>query len=141
MDGVDLTIRSGEILGLVGESGCGKSITSLSIMRLIAPPGKVLEGEILLDGQNLLELPESEMMKVRGNRISMIFQQPQTALNPVFRAGDQIAEVLSIHQSFGKEAGAGTRGGAAQDGGHSRRGAPGRCPSRMSFRAAWRSAS
>jgi oligopeptide/dipeptide ABC transporter ATP-binding protein len=105
VDGVDLTIRSGEILGLVGESGCGKSITSLSIMRLIAPPGKVLEGEILLDGQNLLDLPESEMMKVRGNRISMIFQQPQTALNPVFRAGDQIAEVLSIHESFGKEAG------------------------------------
>jgi oligopeptide/dipeptide ABC transporter ATP-binding protein len=105
VDGVDLTIRSGEILGLVGESGCGKSITSLSIMRLIAPPGRVLEGEILLDGQNLLDLPESEMMKVRGNRISMIFQQPQTALNPVFRAGDQIAEVLSIHESFGKEAG------------------------------------
>jgi oligopeptide/dipeptide ABC transporter ATP-binding protein len=105
VDGVDLTIRSGEILGLVGESGCGKSITSLSIMRLIAPPGKVLEGEILLDGQNLLDLPEREMMKVRGNRISMIFQQPQTALNPVFRAGDQIAEVLSIHESFGKEAG------------------------------------
>jgi oligopeptide/dipeptide ABC transporter ATP-binding protein len=105
VDGVDLTIRSGEILGLVGESGCGKSITSLSIMRLIAPPGKVLEGEILLDGQDLLKLPESEMMKVRGNRISMIFQQPQTALNPVFRAGDQIAEVLSIHESFGKEAG------------------------------------
>lgn len=105
VDGVDLTIRSGEILGLVGESGCGKSITSLSIMRLIAPPGKILEGEILLGGTNLLDLSEHEMMNVRGNRISMIFQQPQTALNPVFRAGDQIAEVLSIHQDFGKEAG------------------------------------
>jgi len=105
VDGVNLTIRSGEILGLVGESGCGKSITSLSIMRLIAPPGRILEGEILLDGVNLLKLPEGEMMRVRGNRISMIFQQPQTALNPVFRAGDQIAEVLSIHQDFGKEAG------------------------------------
>ncbi|MFH1185296.1 MAG: ABC transporter ATP-binding protein [Chloroflexota bacterium] len=105
VDGVNLTIRSGEILGLVGESGCGKSITSLSIMRLIAPPGRILEGEILLDGADLLKLSEGEMMRVRGNRISMIFQQPQTALNPVFRAGDQIAEVLGIHQDFGKEAG------------------------------------
>ncbi|HEY5983952.1 MAG TPA: ABC transporter ATP-binding protein [Anaerolineales bacterium] len=105
VDGVNLSIKSGEILGLVGESGCGKSITSLSIMRLISPPGKILEGEIVLGGTNLLELPEREMMKVRGNRISMIFQQPQTALNPVFRAGEQIAEVLSIHQDFGKEAG------------------------------------
>jgi len=105
VDGVDLTIRAGEILGLVGESGCGKSITSLSVMRLIAPPGRILEGEICLDGADLLQMSEGEMMKVRGNRISMIFQQPQTALNPVFRAGEQIAEVLSIHQDFGQEAG------------------------------------
>ncbi len=105
VDGVDFVVYPGEILGLVGESGCGKSVTSLSIMRLIALPGKVLEGEILLDGSNLLALSETEMMKVRGNRISMIFQQPQTALNPVFKVGDQIAEVLSIHQSFGKDAG------------------------------------
>ena len=105
VDGVDFVIYPGEILGLVGESGCGKSVTSLSVMRLVSLPGKVLEGEILLDGIDLLKLPEEEMMKVRGNRISMIFQQPQTALNPVFRVGDQIAEVLSIHQDFGKEAG------------------------------------
>ncbi len=105
VDGVNIEVYPGEVLGLVGESGCGKSVTSLSIMRLIAAPGKVVEGEILLEGVNLLELPEREMVKVRGNRISMIFQQPQTALNPVFKINDQIAEVLDIHQDFGKEAG------------------------------------
>jgi len=105
VDGVSFEVYPGEVLGLVGESGCGKSVTSLSIMRLIAPPGKVIEGEILLDGKNLLDLPESEMIKVRGNRVSMIFQQPQTALNPVFKVNDQIAEVLNIHQDFGREAG------------------------------------
>ncbi len=105
VDGVDFVVYPGEILGLVGESGCGKSVTSLSVMRLVSPPGKILEGEVILDGTNLLNLSEDEMMKVRGNRVSMIFQQPQTALNPVFRVGDQIAEVLSIHQDFGKEAG------------------------------------
>ena len=105
VDGVDFVVYPGEILGLVGESGCGKSVASLSIMRLVSKPGRVLEGEVILDGVDLLKLSETEMMKVRGNRISMIFQQPQTALNPVFRVGDQIAEVLSIHQDFGKEAG------------------------------------
>jgi oligopeptide/dipeptide ABC transporter ATP-binding protein len=105
VDGVNFEVYPGEVFGLVGESGCGKSVTSLSIMRLIAPPGKVAEGEILLDGKNLLTLPENEMIKVRGNRISMIFQQPQTALNPVFQVNDQIAEVLNIHKDFGKEAG------------------------------------
>jgi oligopeptide/dipeptide ABC transporter ATP-binding protein len=105
VDGVNFEVYPGEVLGLVGESGCGKSVTSLSIMRLIAPPGKVVEGQILLDGKDLLELPEEQMIKVRGNKISMIFQQPQTALNPVFQVDDQIAEVLNIHQDFGKEAG------------------------------------
>jgi oligopeptide/dipeptide ABC transporter ATP-binding protein len=105
VDDVDLEIYPGEILGLVGESGCGKSVTSLSIMRLISAPGRILEGQVLLDEVDLLQLPETEMMKVRGNRISMIFQQPQTALNPVFRVGDQIAEVLSIHQNLGRKAG------------------------------------
>ena len=105
VDGVSFEVYPGEVLGLVGESGCGKSVTSLSIMRLISKPGKIDEGEILLDGENLLELPEEEMIKVRGNRISMIFQQPQTALNPVFKVGEQLAEVLDVHQDLGKEAG------------------------------------
>jgi oligopeptide/dipeptide ABC transporter ATP-binding protein len=105
VDGVDFEIYPGEVLGLVGESGCGKSVTSVSIMRLVSPPGKIIEGKILFEGEDLLTVPEAEMMRVRGNRISMIFQQPQSALNPVFRAGDQISEVLNIHQDFGKEAG------------------------------------
>jgi oligopeptide/dipeptide ABC transporter ATP-binding protein len=105
VDGVNFEVYPGEVLGLVGESGCGKSVTSLSIMRLISKPGRVDAGEILLDGENLLDLPEDEMIKVRGNRISMIFQQPQTALNPVFKVGDQLSEVLSVHQDLGREAG------------------------------------
>jgi oligopeptide/dipeptide ABC transporter ATP-binding protein len=105
VDGVSFEVYPGEVLGLVGESGCGKSVTSLSIMRLISKPGRVDAGEILLDGENLLDLPEDEMIKVRGNRISMIFQQPQTALNPVFKVGDQLAEVLDVHQHLGKEKG------------------------------------
>jgi oligopeptide/dipeptide ABC transporter ATP-binding protein len=105
VDGVDFEVYPGEVFGLVGESGCGKSVTSLSIMRLIGIPGKVVDGEITFGGLNVLKLSESEMTKMRGNRISMIFQQPQSALNPVFKVGDQIAEVLSIHQDFGKEAG------------------------------------
>lgn len=105
VDGVNFEVYPGEVLGIVGESGCGKSVTSLSIMRLISKPGRVDAGEILLDGENLLNLSEEEMTKVRGNRISMIFQQPQTALNPVFKVGDQLAEVLSVHQDLGKDAG------------------------------------
>jgi oligopeptide/dipeptide ABC transporter ATP-binding protein len=105
VDGVSFEVYSGEVLGLVGESGCGKSVTSLSIMRLISKPGRIDEGQILLEGEDLLKLPEEEMIKVRGNRISMIFQQPQTALNPVFKVGDQLAEVLDVHQDLGKEAG------------------------------------
>lgn len=105
VDGVDFEVYPGEVLGLVGESGCGKSVTSLSIMRLIGQPGKIIEGEIFYEGRDLLKITEAEMMKMRGNRISMIFQQPQTSLNPVFRVGEQISEVLNIHQDFGKEAG------------------------------------
>jgi oligopeptide/dipeptide ABC transporter ATP-binding protein len=105
VDGVDFMIYPGEVLGLVGESGCGKSVSLLSVMRLISRPGRIVEGQILFDGRDLLKLNESEMNQVRGNRMSMIFQQPQTALNPVFKIGDQIAEVLDIHKHFDKEAG------------------------------------
>ncbi len=105
VDGVDFSVRRGEVLGLVGESGCGKSVTSLSVLRLIGQPGRIVEGEIIFDGQDLLRLPESEMVHVRGNRISMIFQQPQSALNPVYRVGGQIAEVLEIHKNLKREAG------------------------------------
>ncbi|MGQ9832281.1 MAG: ABC transporter ATP-binding protein [Candidatus Villigracilaceae bacterium] len=103
VDGVDFCVYPGEVLGLVGESGCGKSVTSLSIMRLIAPPGKVVAGEIWFEGNDLLKLSEKEMIKIRGDRISMIFQQPQTSLNPVFTAGDQVAEVLNIHEKIKNE--------------------------------------
>ena len=104
VDGVDFEVNQGEVLGLVGESGCGKSVTSLSIMRLVGVPGKVVEGQVLFSGRDLLKLPESEMVHMRGNRISMIFQQPQSSLNPVFTVGDQVAEVLQIHQNMTKEA-------------------------------------
>jgi len=102
VDGVDFCVYPGEIFGLVGESGCGKSVTALSVMRLISSPGKVVSGKIWFEGVNLLDLPESEMIGVRGDRISMIFQQPQTSLNPVFMAGDQVAEVLRIHEKMQK---------------------------------------
>ena len=105
VDGIDFHVFPGEVMGLVGESGCGKSVTSLSIMRLISPPGKIVSGEIIFEGKDLVRATEEEMTQVRGNRVSMIFQQPQSALNPVFKVGDQIAEVLSIHQSMSKEKG------------------------------------
>jgi len=103
VDGVDLRVYPGEIVGLVGESGCGKSVTSLSIMRLISTPGKIAEGEIWFDGKNILTLSQNEMRDIRGNSISMIFQQPQTSLNPIFTAGDQIAEVLQVHKFLEKK--------------------------------------
>jgi len=105
VDGVDFTIKKGKVLGLVGESGCGKSITSLSIMGLIPQPNGFIEnGEILFNGEDLLKLNEDKMRSLRGNEIAMIFQEPMTALNPVFRIGQQIGEVLEIHKNMrGKE--------------------------------------
>lgn len=100
VDGVSLTINSGETLGVVGESGCGKTMLSLSIMRLVPANGKTIAGEILFSGQDLLKLPEDEMRARRGSEISMIFQEPMTSLNPVFRVGEQIAEAIRLHQNL-----------------------------------------
>ena len=97
VDGVDFEVHTGEILGLVGESGCGKSVTSFSILQLVDQPGEIVDGKILFEGKDLLEMEKKEMMKMRGDRISMIFQQPQSSLNPVFKVGSQVAEVFQIH--------------------------------------------
>ena len=103
VDEVDLAIASGQTLGLVGESGSGKSVTAHSIIGLIPdPPGKVVGGRILFEGTNLLELPEARMRKIRGNRISMVFQEPMTSLNPVYTVGDQVAEVIKLHQHLSR---------------------------------------
>jgi oligopeptide/dipeptide ABC transporter ATP-binding protein len=99
VDGVDFEINKGEIFGVVGETGCGKSVTSLSILRLIqSPPGKIVEGKVIFEGENLLEKSKEEMRKIRGNKISMIFQDPHTSLDPVFTVGYQIAESIELHQ-------------------------------------------
>ncbi len=103
INGVDFVIRPGEIMGLVGESGSGKSVTSLSIMRLLSGSGKIVDGEILFEGRDLVTLPEEELVKLRGDDLSMIFQQPASCLNPVFRIGDQIAETIMVHQDLSKE--------------------------------------
>jgi peptide/nickel transport system ATP-binding protein len=105
VDGVSFALKSGETLAIVGESGCGKSITALSLMRLVPePPGRILEGsKVVLDGTNLLDLDEAQMRKVRGNDISMIFQEPMTSLNPVMTVGQQIGEVLVLHQGMSRK--------------------------------------
>ena len=104
VDGVDFEIRPGETLGVVGESGCGKSVTALSIMGLVeSPPGEIVDGEIMFEGKDLTELPEKEMRKIKGNDISMIFQEPMTSLNPVYTVGDQIGESLMLHKDVSKK--------------------------------------
>ena len=100
VDGIDFAVKPGEVLGIVGESGCGKSVTSMSVMRLIQTPGEIVEGEIIFNDEDLLDLPEEEMRNIRGNRIAMIFQQPTTALNPVFTVGQQIKEALKLHKGL-----------------------------------------
>jgi peptide/nickel transport system ATP-binding protein len=103
VDGVDLYIDKGETLGVVGESGCGKSVTALSIMKLIPqPPGKIVEGQILYNGTDLVSMPANRLRKIRGKEISMVFQEPMTSLNPVFTCGEQIAEALRLHEGLGR---------------------------------------
>lgn len=104
VDGVSFSVGTEEVLGMVGESGCGKSVTSLAIMRLLPiPPARIVSGKVFFDGKNLLELSETEMRKIRGNAISMIFQEPMTSLNPVITVGKQIAEAITAHQNVSPE--------------------------------------
>ena len=104
VDGIDFTIKKGETLGMVGESGCGKSVSALSLLQLVQdPPGKIINGEIWFKGENLLKKKPEQMRKIRGNDISMIFQEPMTSLNPVYTIGEQISEAIILHQKLNKE--------------------------------------
>ncbi len=102
VDGVDLDLAQGEVLGIVGESGSGKSLTALSLMRLVAEPGRIIAGTIMLDGEDLLQKSERDMVAIRGKRMAMIFQEPMTSLNPLFTVGHQIAEPLRFHEGLGR---------------------------------------
>jgi ABC-type dipeptide/oligopeptide/nickel transport system ATPase component len=103
VDDVSFTLDQGETLSLVGESGCGKSVTALSIMRLVAAPGRIVGGEVIFEGRDLLKLSEAEMRAIRGDDIAMIFQDPMTSLNPVYTVGDQIAEAIRLHRKVSKK--------------------------------------
>lgn len=103
VDGVDLTVREGEVVGLVGESGCGKSVTSLAVMGLVEAPGKIVGGSIRFDGRDLTKLSHKEMRQIRGNEIAMIFQEPMTSLNPVFTIGNQMVEAVRLHRDVSKK--------------------------------------
>src|SRR6266511_3866244 len=103
VDDVSFTLERGETLSMVGESGCGKSVTALSIMRLVSPPGRIVGGEIFFEGRDLLKLGEAEMRAIRGDDIAMIFQDPMTSLNPVYTVGDQIAEAIRLHRKVSKK--------------------------------------
>lgn len=104
VDDVSFTVDKGELVALVGESGCGKSMTALSIMRLVAKPGKIVNGQVFFDGKDLLKLSDNEMRAIRGDDVAMIFQDPMTSLNPVFTVGEQIAEALRLHRNLSREA-------------------------------------
>ena len=124
VDGVDFHVASGETLAIVGESGCGKSMTALSLMRLIPdPPGRIVSGSVKLGGRDLLQISEEEMRRVRGNEISMIFQEPMTSLNPVMTIGKQIAEALILHRDMDRKAALQARHRDARPGAHPRAGA------------------
>lgn len=103
VDGVDLTVNRNEVVGIVGETGCGKSVTVRSTMGLVPDPGRIVNGRILLDGENLLEKGDAELRRIRGSRMSMIFQNPLSSLNPVFTIGNQVGHVISIHQNKNKK--------------------------------------
>jgi peptide/nickel transport system ATP-binding protein len=141
LDGVSFELRRGETLGVVGESGCGKSVTALAILRLIAqPPGRITGGRVIFEGRDLLQAVRARMREVRGNRISMIFQEPMTSLNPAYTVGDQIAEAVRLHEGLSRRGALQRAHRDAAPGGHPGPGAPGRTSTRTSSAAACASA-